>query len=59
MKLVKQKDGTIVKVQEISTVISIEVINARIAGLNSTIENLQLELKELEEAKKEIEELSK
>lgn len=59
MKLVKQEDGTVVQVQEIGTPISVELIDARIAGLKSTIENLQAQVKELESTKKEFEKLSK
>lgn len=59
MKLVKLEDGTIVQMQEISTPISIQSIDARIAGLKSMIENLQVQLKELELAKVEFEKLSK
>ena len=59
MKLVKKEDGTIEQVQEISTPISIELIDVRIVGLKSTIENLQAQLKELEVTKKDFEKLSK
>ncbi len=59
MKLVKQEDGTVVQVQEISTPITIQFIDARIAALKSTIENLQAQVKELELTKKEFEKLSK
>ena len=44
MKLVKQEDGTVVQVQEISTPINIQSIDARIAGLKSTNENLKAKL---------------
>ena len=59
MKLVKQEDGTVVQVQEISTPINIELIDARIAGLKSTLESIQAQVKELESTKKEFEKLSK
>ncbi len=59
MKLVKKEDGTIVGVQEISTPISIELIDARIVGLKSTLESIQAQLKELEATKVEFEKLSK
>lgn len=59
MKLLKQEDGTVVQVQEISTPITIQSIDAQIAGLKSTIENFQAQVKELESTKKEFEKLSK
>lgn len=59
MKLLKQEDGTVVQVQEISTPISIQSIDVRIEGLKSMIENFQVQLKELELAKVEFEKISK
>lgn len=59
MKLVKLEDGTIVQMQEISSPVSKELLDARIEGLKSMIENLQVQLKELELAKVEFEKLNK
>lgn len=59
MKLVKLEDGTIVQIQEISTPISIEIVDARITGLKRMVEDLQTQLKELEVTKKEFEKISK
>lgn len=58
MKLVKKEDGTIVQVLELESPVTFESFDAKISGLNTSIENLKKQVEELEVLKKDFEKLN-